>query len=91
MRFPDLNVLIANVGISRIEDLTSGDWDASEAEAIVQTNIMGVVRITAAFLTIKRADECDHYGDELCIGNLSVRRMRRSRRVPTETSSSIHG
>lgn len=50
-RFPDLNVLFANAGISRAEDVTSRNWDASEAEAIVQTNILGVVRVTAAFLS----------------------------------------
>ena len=50
--FPDLNVLIANAGISRTEDMTSDDWDASDAEAIVQTNILGVLRLTAALLPI---------------------------------------
>lgn len=51
-RFPELNVLIANAGISRMEDMTVGDWDASAAEAIVQTNILGVLRVTAALLPI---------------------------------------
>ena len=51
-RFPDLNVLVANAGISRQEDLTAGDWDASVAEAIVETNILGVLRATAAFLPL---------------------------------------
>ena len=50
--FPDLNVLIANAGISRTEDMTSDDWDALDGEAIVQTNILGVLRLTAALLPI---------------------------------------
>lgn len=51
-RFPELNVLIANAGISRPEDMTADGWDASDAEAIVATNILGVLRVTAAFLPL---------------------------------------
>lgn len=51
-RFPDLNVLIANAGVSRSEDVTSADWNASAGEDIVQTNILGVLRTVAAFLPI---------------------------------------
>jgi len=51
-RFPRLNVLIANAGISRNEDMTTEDWDTAEAEAMVQTNIVGVLRAVAAFLPI---------------------------------------
>ncbi len=54
VRFPDLNVLIANAGISRTEDMASGDWNVADAEAIVQTNILGVLRVTAAFLPTLR-------------------------------------
>lgn len=53
-RFPGLNVLIANAGISRSEDMASGDWDVAAAEAIVETNILGVLRATAAVLPIVR-------------------------------------
>lgn len=49
-RFPELNVLIANAGISRPEDMAADGWDASDAQAIVATNILGVLRVTAAFL-----------------------------------------
>lgn len=49
-RFPELNVLIANAGVSRPEDMTAEDWDASTAEAIVRTNILGVLAVTAEFL-----------------------------------------
>lgn len=51
-RYPELNVLIANAGISRPEDVTADRWDGSDAEAIIETNILGVVRATAAFLPL---------------------------------------
>ncbi|WP_342729510.1 SDR family NAD(P)-dependent oxidoreductase [Bradyrhizobium sp. B117] len=51
-RFPELNVLIANAGISRPEDMTADGWDASDAEAIVATNILGVLRVTATLLPL---------------------------------------
>lgn len=51
-RFPELNVLIANAGISRREDVTADRWDGADAEAIVETNILGVLRATAAFLPL---------------------------------------
>lgn len=50
--FPQLNVLIANAGISTSEDMTADDWDVSNAEAMVETNILGVLRVTAALLPI---------------------------------------
>ncbi|MET4479620.1 hypothetical protein ABIB66_004163 [Bradyrhizobium sp. F1.13.3] len=50
--FPRLNVLIANAGISRPEDMTADGWDAADAEAIVATNILGVLRVTAAILPL---------------------------------------
>ncbi|MBA8877233.1 putative oxidoreductase [Phyllobacterium myrsinacearum] len=51
-RFPELNVLFANAGISRPEDMTAEGWDVSSAQSIVETNIMGVLRVTAAFLPL---------------------------------------
>jgi uncharacterized oxidoreductase len=56
--FPELNVLIANAGISRTEDMTSDAWTADDAEAIVQTNILGVVRVAAALLPLLK-DKAD--------------------------------
>jgi uncharacterized oxidoreductase len=50
--FPELNVLIANAGVSRAEDTTAEGWDAADAEAIVATNILGVLRVTAAVLPL---------------------------------------
>jgi uncharacterized oxidoreductase len=51
-RFPEVNVLIANAGISRAEDMTADGWNAADAQAIVETNILGVLRVTAALLPI---------------------------------------
>ncbi|WDZ94133.1 SDR family NAD(P)-dependent oxidoreductase [Herbaspirillum sp. WKF16] len=48
--FPGLNVLVANAGVSRSEDLSAADWNMDDAEAIVQTNILGVLRVAAAIL-----------------------------------------
>jgi uncharacterized oxidoreductase len=53
--FPELNVLIANAGISATEDLATDDWDPAQAEMIVQTNILGVLRVTGAFLPLLKA------------------------------------
>jgi len=54
--FPEVNVLIANAGISRTEDMTADSWDATIARDIVETNILGVLQVTAALLPIiKRA------------------------------------
>ena len=48
-RCPDLNVLVANAGISSEEDLADG-WDLPAAEAMIETNILGTLRLTAALL-----------------------------------------
>ena len=47
-----MNVLIANAGISRTEDLAADDWNTSDAEAIVETNILGTLRVIAVLLPI---------------------------------------
>lgn len=51
-RFPTLNVLVANAGISRPEDMAAPGWNSADAEAIVATNILGVLRVAAAFLPL---------------------------------------
>ena len=48
-RFPGLNVLVANAGISSQEDLLDG-WEMSASEAMVETNILGTLRVVAALL-----------------------------------------
>jgi uncharacterized oxidoreductase len=54
-RFPSLNVLVNNAGISRPEDLTGDAIDVSVADSIIHTNILGVLRLTAALLpTLRR-------------------------------------
>lgn len=47
-RFPDTNVLINMAGIMRPEDFRTGDF-LSTAEAIVTTNLLGPLRLIAAF------------------------------------------
>jgi uncharacterized oxidoreductase len=47
-RYPDLNVLVNNAGIQRVEDLTSGN--VGLAEQTVAVNLLGPVRLTATLL-----------------------------------------
>jgi uncharacterized oxidoreductase len=47
-KYPDLNVVVNNAGIQRIEDLTSGGPGA--AEQTVAINLLGPIRLTAALL-----------------------------------------
>lgn len=48
--FPALNVLINNAGIMRAEKLLARQPDLDDAEAIVATNLLGPIRLTAALL-----------------------------------------
>lgn len=48
--FPTLNVLVNNAGIMRAENLLAGPAHLAEAEAIVATNLLGPLRLTAALL-----------------------------------------
>ncbi len=48
--FPTLNVLVNNAGIMRRETLTASPVDLATAEATVATNLLGPIRLTAAFL-----------------------------------------
>ena len=47
-RFPNLNVLVNNAGIQKVEDLTSGEM--ADAEAMINTNLLGPMRLTAALM-----------------------------------------
>lgn len=49
-RFPQLNVLVNNAGIMRAEDVKAGD--VSTAEATVNTNLLGPIRLTTALLPL---------------------------------------
>lgn len=50
--FPALNVLINNAGIMRPENLLAQREDLADAEAIVATNLLGPIRLTAALLPL---------------------------------------
>jgi uncharacterized oxidoreductase len=51
-QYPALNVLINNAGIMRRENLRAPQADLADAEAIVATNLLGPLRLTAALLTV---------------------------------------
>ena len=59
-RFPQLNVLINNAGISRAEDLLAESWDLDLVEATIATNVTGVLQ-----LTDPHAMPLDAYADEV--------------------------
>ncbi len=48
--FPFLNVLINNAGIMRPENLLAAETGTADAEAIVQTNLLGPIRLINALL-----------------------------------------
>jgi uncharacterized oxidoreductase len=49
-RHPDLNVLIPMAGIMRVEDWRQPDSFLAAAEAVVATNVLGPIRLIAAFI-----------------------------------------
>jgi len=51
-RHPSLNVLINNAGIMRFEKLRAQADSLPDAEAIVATNLLGPIRLTAALLPL---------------------------------------
>ncbi len=56
-RFPTMNVLINNAGIMHAENLAADPVDLANMEAIVATNLLGPMRLTAALLPhLKRQD-----------------------------------
>jgi len=48
--FPALNAVIHNAGIMRPENLLAQPEDLADAEAIITTNLLGPIRLTAALL-----------------------------------------
>jgi uncharacterized oxidoreductase len=48
--FPAINVLVNNAGIMRREKLLAQPPDLADAEAVVATNLLGPIRLTAALL-----------------------------------------
>lgn len=57
-RFPDLNVLVNNAGISRSEDYRTDRIDLSIPLSIINTNIVSVLQLTTALLpTLKQQEQ----------------------------------
>jgi uncharacterized oxidoreductase len=54
-RHPDLNVLVTMAGIMRIEDWRQPESFLASAESVVTTNVLGPVRLIAAFIEHLRA------------------------------------
>jgi uncharacterized oxidoreductase len=54
-RHPDLNVLVAMAGIMRIEDWRQPESFLASAESVVTTNVLGPIRLIAAFIEQLRA------------------------------------
>lgn len=50
--YPGLNVLLNNAGIAKVEDLKSPPDYLEDAEAIVTTNLLALIRLTAALLPL---------------------------------------
>jgi uncharacterized oxidoreductase len=53
--YPALNVLINNAGIMKAEDMLADPVDLTQAEAMIATNLLGPIRLTAALLPHLRA------------------------------------
>jgi uncharacterized oxidoreductase len=49
-RYPDLNVVVNNAGVQRVFDFAAAIPDDTAMTEEIETNINGVVRVTAAFL-----------------------------------------
>ncbi|GAA0518029.1 hypothetical protein GCM10009545_20120 [Saccharopolyspora thermophila] len=54
-RYPDLNVLVAMAGIMRIEDWHAPETFLASAESVITTNVLGPIRLIAAFIEHLRA------------------------------------
>ncbi len=51
-QFPSLNVVINNAGIMRPENLLTQPAELADAEAMITTNLLGPIRLTAALLPL---------------------------------------
>jgi uncharacterized oxidoreductase len=49
-RYPDLNVLVTMAGIMRVEEWRRRESSLASAEAVVTTNVLGPIRLIAAFI-----------------------------------------
>lgn len=66
-RHPGLNVVINNAGIMPFDDAASGDLDDAQAVGLVTTNLLGPVRVSAAFV-----EHLKRQPDATLINNSSV-------------------
>jgi uncharacterized oxidoreductase len=55
VRHPDLNVLVTMAGIMRIEDWRQPETFLASAESVITTNVLGPIRLIAAFIEHLRA------------------------------------
>jgi uncharacterized oxidoreductase len=49
-RHPALNVLVNNAGVMQLEDIKASPASLADAEAMVMTNLLGTIRMSAAIL-----------------------------------------
>ena len=56
-RHPDLNVLVTMAGIMRVEDWRQPESFLASAESVVTTNVLGPIRLIAAFIEHLRAQQ----------------------------------
>jgi uncharacterized oxidoreductase len=54
-RHPDLNVLVTMAGIMRVEDWRQPESFLASAESVITTNVLGPIRLIAAFIDHLRA------------------------------------
>lgn len=55
--FPTLNVLVNNAGIMQHENLSDGEIDLAGIRALIETNIISVVHLTAALLPLLKRQQ----------------------------------
>lgn len=48
--WPSLNVVIHNAGIMIAENMAGDAWDVARSEGVIETNLLGPIRLTAALL-----------------------------------------
>lgn len=53
--WPSLNVVIHNAGIMIAENMAGDNWDVARSEGVIETNLLGPIRLTAALLPHLRA------------------------------------
>jgi uncharacterized oxidoreductase len=56
-RHPDINVLVTMAGIMRVEDWRQPESFLASAESVITTNVLGPIRLIAAFIEHLRAQQ----------------------------------